>query len=201
MERAPARRLHPTADHGDLLPMRHFLSSRPGPGTGILICLLLLAAAPSLAAVRYVSTSGNDASSGDSPSTAWKTLSKANSTLQPGDVCMVLDGTYSNSISPARSGTATARITFVGDLANPAAVSIPSFSTDKSYITVKGFKLTNDPLIKYPARYDSLAWSQTPGLELWAAKNCMIARCTIVGSINIMANDGRACFTGTTRDN
>jgi hypothetical protein len=29
----------------------------------------------------------------------------------------------------------------------------------------------------------------------------MIARNTIVGSINIMANDGRACFTGTTRDN
>lgn len=180
--------------------MRHFRSSRPGPRSGILTCLLLLMAAPSLAGVRWVSPSGNDASSGDSPSTAWKTISKANAALQPGDVCMILPGSYANSISPSRNGTATSRITFAGNLADPGAVTIPSFSTDRSYITVKGVSFINKPLLKYPARNDSLAWCRTPGLDLWAAKHCMIARCSINGFINILANDGRACFTGTTRD-
>jgi hypothetical protein len=180
--------------------MRQSFSSLPGRWSGILFCVLLLAAAPAFAAVRWVSPSGNDASSGDSPATAWKTISKANAALLPGDVCMILPGSYANSINPAKNGAAGTRITFVGDLANPGAVTIPSFSSDRSYVTVKGVALTNDPLLKFPARFDSIAYCRLSGLELWAAKNCMIARNTIVGNINIMANDGRACFTGTTFD-
>ena len=49
---------------------------------------------------------GNDSFNGETLSTAWETLSKANSTLQPGDTVYIRGGIYANQeIRPVNSGT------------------------------------------------------------------------------------------------
>jgi hypothetical protein len=55
---------------------------------------------------------GNDAADGTSSVTAWRTLSRANSMVQPGDL-ILLRGVFSGqSIRPATSGTASAKIVY-----------------------------------------------------------------------------------------
>ncbi|MBA2408490.1 MAG: DUF1565 domain-containing protein [Gammaproteobacteria bacterium] len=66
----------------------------------ILLCLL---ASPSFAADYYVTPNGNDGSPG-SKAQPWKTISKANQVLQPGDTVYVAPGEYRERIEPVRSG-------------------------------------------------------------------------------------------------
>ncbi len=67
------------------------------------------------AANYYVRKSGNDANAGTSAGAAYKTVAKAISVAQAGDVIYVGKGTYSENISTARAGTASAKIRIVGD--------------------------------------------------------------------------------------
>jgi hypothetical protein len=69
----------------------------------------------SSAATYYVRRSGNDNSSGTSPSAAWQTLSKAAQTLVASDTVYVGAGVYSESLAPVNDGTAAAPIRFVAD--------------------------------------------------------------------------------------
>jgi len=59
----------------------------------------------------YVSTKGSDSNPGtfDKP---WKTIGKANSMLQPGDIVYIRVGTYEETINPSRSGTEGNYITY-----------------------------------------------------------------------------------------
>lgn len=64
------------------------------------------------AATYHVATNGSDTNPGTSTQ-PWRTLSKANQALQPGDTVLIHAGTYTDQIRPARSGTSdTARITY-----------------------------------------------------------------------------------------
>jgi hypothetical protein len=70
---------------------------------------------PISATTYYVSSSGSDSNSGLSPSTAWRTVAKANAAaLNPGDgVLFEGSHTFSDSaLSPSRSGTASARVVY-----------------------------------------------------------------------------------------
>jgi chitodextrinase len=96
------------------------------------------------AKIFYVDAAiGNDSYDGLSLQTAWKTITKANSTLEAGDIVLIRGGTYSGTyINPANSGTSdSARITYSNF--NNETVTITGsgygiYLYKKSYITVNG---------------------------------------------------------------
>ncbi|TMQ73391.1 MAG: fibronectin type III domain-containing protein [Candidatus Eisenbacteria bacterium] len=161
-----------------------------------LVSLLVLCAGHEAAhaAARYVAPGGSDANSGASPASAWATIAKANASLQPGDVCHVAAGGYSNSINPARDGTASARITFIGDPGDPSSVVVPSVSLSRSYITVKGFRADNGTDLSVPGRFDSVAFCRLGSVSFRAGKDCMVAHNTVAGRVGFYANGAMGCY-------
>lgn len=119
--------------------------------------LLLVALASSLALhttparaagnIYYVSTSGNDANPGTS-SSPWRSLAKAAATAAAGDIVNVRGGTYYETLSPARSGTSAAKITFKSYPGETAVINGGgsrygiNFSS-KSYLRFEGFEITS----------------------------------------------------------
>ena len=89
------------------------------------------------AATYYVSNSGNDNNSGTTINSPWKTISKANSILQPGDTINLRSGQYNEAIQPANSGQPGKYITYKsygGEVARIVGGSIQANLTDKNYI-------------------------------------------------------------------
>lgn len=66
--------------------------------------------AQSTGAVFYVASNGSDSAAG-SPAAPWRTITKATRTLSPGQTAVVRGGTYNESLSVSRGGTAAAPIT------------------------------------------------------------------------------------------
>jgi len=104
------------------------------------------------AATYYVATNGNDSNPG-TEAAPWLTISKAASTLVAGDTVYVKEGTYSEIVRPANSGTEGNYITYA---AYPGDTVINDLSgvnttfwdagfaiTTKSYIKVTGFQIKN----------------------------------------------------------
>lgn len=95
---------------------------------------------------------GNDANSGTSPSTAWKTLAKANSqVLQPGDKLLFkAGGKWTGTLQPQGSGTASNRIEIgrYGDgpdpIINGNGASYAVFLRNMQYVTLQNFEITNN---------------------------------------------------------
>src|SRR5690606_25023154 len=80
----------------------------------LLVLTLGFHAATASAADYFVSPDGDDGAAGKSISAAWRSLSKANAALQPGDTVYLRGGKYVNDpIRPARSGNAAAPIRYV----------------------------------------------------------------------------------------
>jgi hypothetical protein len=75
------------------------------------------------ATTYYVSVSGNDSNAGTGTNVAFLTIQKAASLMNAGDTCYILSGTYRETVTPARSGTLAAPITFA---AYPGATPIVS---------------------------------------------------------------------------
>ena len=71
----------------------------------------VVAAATTQAAERIVSLSGNDANAG-TLAAPFRTINKASSIAQPGDVISVRGGVYNAAVSISAKGTSAARITF-----------------------------------------------------------------------------------------
>lgn len=93
-------------------------------------------------------TSGDDSNTGTSSATPWLTLDKANSTAQPGDR-FYLRGSFSDQwISPAQSGTPTAKIVYAKEPGQNAILTIGKYDAllyfyNKHDIVVDGLELTN----------------------------------------------------------
>lgn len=87
------------------------LGRRRVTATLTIVLAAMLVAAEAKAATYYVSTSGQDANSGQQGS-PWRTIAKAASTIGPGDTAIISGGTYAEKITQTKSGTATAPITF-----------------------------------------------------------------------------------------
>ncbi|MBL8100464.1 MAG: right-handed parallel beta-helix repeat-containing protein [Anaerolineales bacterium] len=90
--------------------------------------------------VYYVNPSGNDSNSGSSTA-PFKTFSKAVSVLVAGDTLMV-SGTFNNqTLIVAKSGTASAPITIVGNNAviNAQGSKINGINISGNYVNVSGF--------------------------------------------------------------
>jgi hypothetical protein len=163
--------------------------ARAGRARALLAVLLALGgpvvATPVLATTYYIrpSPTGSDGNPGTSPSSAWATIGKANSTLVAGDVVVVYAGSYSQFPNPATSGTSYAsRITYVGDQGSPGNVSVPGGSLTRRYVTLKGMRFSGGVTFTNQARYDSVAYAIVAGDVSWTGnKYCMVYRTTVNG--------------------
>ncbi|WP_329536970.1 carbohydrate-binding protein (plasmid) [Streptomyces sp. NBC_01450] len=84
-------------------------------GTAATAMAALLISTPASAhtagTTRYVSTAGSDTNPGTARS-PFRTVQKCATTAVAGDTCLIASGTYRETVTPARSGTASARITY-----------------------------------------------------------------------------------------
>ena len=90
----------------------------------------------------YVSTTGNDSNSGSSAA-PFRTFAKAASVLLAGDTLQVMTGTYTETLTLANSGTATAPITVIGNSAvlNMQGTRANGISVSGNYIKVSRFEV------------------------------------------------------------
>jgi hypothetical protein len=105
-----------------------------------IIGLLLLSLGTSaIGATYYVRTDGNDSNSGTSNTSggAWRTISKAASTVVAGDTVNVAVGSYAESVTESSSGTSASRITY--NLASGVVV-VGNLILSGNYITWIGGK-------------------------------------------------------------
>ena len=140
--------------------------------------LLILSVGAARAAIIEVSPTGIGSGAPGNPTS----MANANSIVRGGDVVRVLPGTYATPPDPATSGSAGARITYVGNLANPNSVLIsPDITIKRKYITIKGMSFGGsfgfDRINSNPgncAQFDSIAYSNVyHTLSLDQAKDCM----------------------------
>jgi len=142
----------------------------------VLAAAALAASAPASRAATYYldAAKGDDANPGTSTDSPWKTFEKANAALMPGDACLVRAGVYGQSqIAPVRSGTADARITYAACEAETPEVTGGKFGAvvflqDKSYVTVKGFKIHS------PAEHDWLVTISGEKAQYNRIDNCEV---------------------------
>ena len=118
--------------------------------------------APSWASAQiyYVRTSGSDKNTGTSPENAWRTLSKAFDSAQPGMTIMVGAGSYEARANLSVTASSLAQCVFVADTngkftGDPGAVTIvpPSNANDYSIaltkcasVVLSGFAFSENPL-------------------------------------------------------
>jgi len=134
-------------------------------------CLtILLLSHVASGATYFVSMDGRD----DNPGTAqrpWRTVAKANESLQPGDTVILVDGQYKGVIEPARSGRSGAAISYRAQSAHGTIItggrSSDEVSTcvrlkDRLHIVVDGLKLLPD----------RGGW-----IQLDSASHCVIRNC------------------------
>ncbi|MGH8605351.1 MAG: fibronectin type III domain-containing protein, partial [Gammaproteobacteria bacterium] len=101
-------------------------------------------------AAYYVDTnhpSASDSNQG-TETLPWKTIQKAANTLVAGDTVYIKQGTYTGLVSPARSGSAGALITYSAypGQEHQAIINGSAFEIKgKSYIKVSGLKIQNVP--------------------------------------------------------
>ena len=95
-----------------------------------------------LVSTYYVSLTGSDSNPG-TVSAPFKTFTKAASTLVAGDVLQVMAGTYTDTLTLATSGTASAPITVIGNgaILNMQGVKANGISVSGSYVKVSGFEV------------------------------------------------------------
>ena len=117
-------------------------------------------------------------------------LSTANANAVAGDVILLANGTYSTNLNPARSGTAAARITYVGNLANPAAVVVNSTTLNRRYVSIKGVRFNGNLSLDRVdannyAQFDSVGWCEVANnLDIAGAKD------NVVYKVNVTSGNG-----------
>jgi len=149
--------------------------------------------------------SGNDNATGTSPSTAWRTLNKANSTAQPGDL-FLLRGTFSNQvIHPERSGTASAKIVYREDPGATAILEGGQYDVivwldELSHVVVDGLELRNAPnpvLMRYSGGHNWLRnlWIHDLGTnQIMTSSDNRIENSVIEGCGSESANAGECIW-------
>ena len=100
------------------------------------------------AAVYYIDkNTGNDSANG-SITTPWKTISKANNTLNAGDTVNIRAGIYPETISPKQSGTTENPITYAANESDNVLItgsgSVSPVIIGSDYIFVEGLNIKKD---------------------------------------------------------
>jgi hypothetical protein len=87
----------------------------------------------------------HDANPGTSSAAPWRTIGKASATMVAGDVVRISPGTYNETLQPVANGTTGNRITYVGNLANPAATVVNAIQFyGQDNISIKGIQVSGD---------------------------------------------------------
>ncbi len=110
-------------------------------GACLLAAVALLGGAGQAAAATYYVNNASGSASDSNAGTAalpWKTIQKASTTMVAGDTALVSAGTYNESVTSSRSGTAGNQITFRAT----GTVVMKGFTLNHNYLTVDGFLIT-----------------------------------------------------------
>ncbi len=118
----------------------------------LVVCLAMAFALPCRATLRVVDT-GNPTASDENPGTEaapWRTIAKAATEVQPGDVVCVMAGTYPERVRLSTSGTPDRPIVFRSVPRHQAVIQ--GFECDDaSYVRIEGFKVhAPDPADRAP---------------------------------------------------
>ncbi len=179
------------------------------------IAVLLATTGAAQAADRYVSGTGLDSNNGNTEQTAYRTLNKAATVVNPGDTVWILDGTYSSTqwvgVSFTRSGTENAWITWKAKPGHHPELVLTAnnwvaINVDASYQVIDGLTITGmmDAFTLDEANADMNATSASPrfnegGIQIdnrfkatrdhhLVIRNCTIRKCT-GGGISILGGD------------
>ncbi|HEX2868558.1 MAG TPA: right-handed parallel beta-helix repeat-containing protein [Ignavibacteriales bacterium] len=104
---------------------------------------------------------GSNFNSGTSEDAAFETIQKAAEVIQPGEVCIVKPGSYTERIHIRTSGTKDSPIIF---RAASKGVVTRGFTVEAGYITIDGFEITST---------DPKSWKDGAGIHL-RGKGCSI---------------------------
>ncbi len=160
----------------------------------------------STAAGFYIdSTAGNDANDGQTPATAWKTLTKVNSTtLQPGGrLCFRAGGSWTGQLKPLGSGSSTAPIV-IDQFGTGAKPQIAAGSSDlnalslvnQSYIEINNLDIKNQKSALGDYRGISVLGRDAGTLNHIYVRNCTVH--DVTGEVNWIGGDSADNATGVT---
>jgi hypothetical protein len=135
-----------------------------------------------VAATYYISPTGNDALAGTTFAARWKTINKANNTVQPGDLVLVYPGSYIHFPNPVTPGTGADRIAFVADTTSPTATRVPSGTLSDSYLTIAGFQIGGSLTFSKTAEFDTVKNCKILGdLALQCCRYSWLWNCDVMG--------------------
>jgi hypothetical protein len=132
----------------------------------------------------FVATEGSDTAGDGSQAKPWKTIQHAADTMKPGDALTVLAGKYDERVRVKTSGREGSPIVYAAE----GKVTLKGFTVNASWITIKGFEITDT----------DDHWKEGVGIYV-EGSHCVIEGnyvyfCTEAG-IFLMAFDGKE--TGT----
>jgi hypothetical protein len=118
----------------------------------VIVVVLVMCMGVSLrAAVRYVAPGGDDTGPG-TLALPWRTLSRANAAVQPGDTVYVRAGTYGEQLMPAREGVAGRPIVYSAMPGENVVIEGIASSLQvvvlAGYTTVEGFSIKSQAHLK-----------------------------------------------------
>jgi hypothetical protein len=111
----------------------------------MLLVISLCGASVSSAKEIFVSPKGDNGNSGSSSTSALATIAAASARAAAGDTVYLLPGTYSESLIPVSSGTASAPITYKSYGPGAAVISnvhVAILISSQSYITIDGINVS-----------------------------------------------------------
>jgi hypothetical protein len=144
----------------------------------LLFLLPLLVSMPSSAAEYFFSPSGADENPGTSEQ-PWKTIAKANETLQPGDTAIFLNGHYPGVIEPMNSGCEETPITY-GSENHLGAILTGGRSRDDHRVCVRLNQREYIVVEKFYLLPDRGGW-----MRLDSANHCIIRHCRMENATRI----------------
>jgi hypothetical protein len=103
-------------------------------------CIATATSAAASPLTYYVSPTGSDTASGTSSTTPFQHIARCSAMMVAGDTCVLLPGTYHETVTPATSGSSTAPITYRAS--SPGAATIDGADPVDGWSTVTSADLT-----------------------------------------------------------